>query len=84
MEVFVTLLIPVLAAIVALRLMLLPMRLLLRVGIHAAGGFFCLWLLNAISGFTGILFPLNAVTVSAAGFLGIPGIGLLAVLAVMG
>ena len=40
-------------------------------------------LLNTVSPFTGIAFPMNAVTVCLAGFLGLPGIGLLALLAVL-
>lgn len=83
MEEFATLLIPLLIAIVLFRLFLMPMRLIFKLGIHSAGGFLCLWLLNSISVFTGIAFPINAVTVLTAGFLGLPGIGLMAVLAVM-
>jgi pro-sigmaK processing inhibitor BofA len=36
-------------------------------------------LLNSLSGFTGLLFPVNAVTALIAGFLGLPGIAALAV-----
>lgn len=83
MEKFVTLLIPALGAVLLVRLMLFPMKLLFRVGIHSGCGFLCLWLLNSISGFTGILFPINAVTVLTAGVLGVPGIALLALLEVL-
>ena len=83
MEQFVTLLIPALLALIAVRLLLLPMRFVFKLLIHSACGFLCLWLLNIVSGFTGIYFPINAVTVLAAGFLGLPGIGLLALLAVL-
>ena len=83
MENFVTLLIPALLGVLAVRSLLLPMRLAWKVGIHAGCGFLCLWLLNCVSGFTGIFFPINAVTVLVAGFLGVPGIGLLALLEVM-
>ena len=51
---------------------------------HSGCGFACLWLLNSVSGFTGIAFPINAVSVLIAGFCGLPGIGLMALLAVMG
>ena len=84
MENIVTLLIPILFAIPLLRLILLPMGLLVKCTLHAGCGFLCLWLLNSISGFTGILFPINAVTAFVAGFLGVPGIGIMALLEVMG
>ena len=84
MEKFVTLLIPCLIAVILFRLLLIPMKAALKLGIHSGCGFLCLWLLNSVSGFTGILFPINAVTVLTAGFLGLPGIGILALLAVMG
>lgn len=83
MEAFVTLLIPALLALVLIRLMLIPMKWFFRLGIHSACGFFCLWMLNAVSVFTGIYFPINAATVLIAGFLGLPGISLLALLAVL-
>ena len=83
MEKIVTLLIPALLAVSLIRLLLLPMKLIFKVGIHSGCGFLCLWLLNSISGFTGIFFPINAVTALTAGFLGLPGIGLMALLAVI-
>ena len=83
METFVTLLIPAILALVLFRLLLLPIKFVFKLLIHSACGFLCLWLLNIVSGFTGIYFPINAVTVLAAGFLGLPGIGLLALLAVL-
>lgn len=83
MERYALLVIPALLSIVLVRLLLMPMRLIFKLGLHAGCGFLCLWLLNTLSGFTGILFPINAVTVLTAGFLGLPGIGIMAVLAVM-
>lgn len=83
MEEIVTLLIPALLAIVLIRLLVLPMKLIFKIGLHSAAGFICLWLLNAISGFTGILFPINAATVLIAGFLGLPGIAVMALLAII-
>ena len=82
MENFVALLIPALLAILLVRLLLMPIRLFLKIGIHSGCGFLCLWLLNTVSGFTGIYFPINAVTTAIAAFLGLPGIGLLALLQV--
>ena len=83
MEKLVTLLIPALLAVSLVRLLLLPLRFGLKLALHSGCGFLCLWLLNSISAFTGILFPVNAVTVLTAGFLGLPGIGIMAMLAVM-
>ena len=84
MEKFVTLLVPVILAVILIRLLLIPMKAVFKIGIHSGCGFLCLWLLNAISVFTGILFPINAVTALTAGLLGLPGIGFLALLAAMG
>ena len=78
MENILSLLIPVLAVFLLLRLIALPVRLGVKLVINGLGGFLCLWLLNWISGFTGVFFPINAVTVLIAGFLGLPGIALLA------
>lgn len=83
MEEIITLLIPAMLAVVLVRLLVIPMKLIFKLGIHSACGFVCLWLLNAISIFTGIYFPINAVTVLIAGFLGLPGIGVMALLAVL-
>ena len=63
---------------ILIRVMLLPIRLLWKLLINSGCGFLCLWLLNWISGYTGVLFPINAVTAATAGFLGLPGIVLLA------
>ena len=80
MENFVTLMIPLLLAVFLVRMLLLPMKLACKLVIHSGCGFFCLWLLNSVSGFTGIYLPVNAITVAIAGFLGLPGIGLIALL----
>lgn len=84
MEEILTLLIPILLAVVLFRLLVLPMKFAFKVAAHSACGFLCLWLLNAVSAITGIFFPINAVTVLTAGFLGLPGIGIMALLAVIG
>ena len=80
MENFVTILIPVLLGIVLIRALLLPMKLIVKLALHSGCGFLCLWLLNTVSTFTGVYLPVNAITVLIAGFLGIPGIGLIALL----
>ena len=83
MEKFVTLLVPALVAVILVRLLLLPLKCIVKIAVHSGCGFLCLWLLNTVAPFTGIRFPVNAVTVLTAGTLGLPGIGLLAVLAVL-
>ena len=83
MEALVTLLIPALLAVTLVRLILLPVKGILKIALHSGCGFLCLWLLNTVSLFTGVAFPMNAVTVSIAGLLGLPGIGLIAVLSVL-
>ena len=83
MEKFVMLLLPALFSVTLIRLLLLPMKLLLKLLLHSLFGFLCLWLLNSISVFTGIAFPINAVTALVAGIFGLPGIGLLALVAVL-
>ncbi len=83
MENCITLLIPAFLAVVLIRLLLLPVKSVLKLAIHSGCGFLCLWLLNTVSGITGIVFPMNAVTVLTAGILGLPGIGMLALLAVI-
>ena len=80
MENFVTLLIPGLLAILLLRVMVMPVALALKLAVHSGCGFLCLWILNTTSTFTGIFLPVNAVTVLTAGFLGLPGIGLITLL----
>ena len=83
MEKIVALLFPALMAVILVRLLLLPVKRILKLAMHSGCGFLCLWLLNTAAPFTGIEFPMNAATVLIAGILGIPGIGLLTVLAVI-
>lgn len=83
MEKIVMLLIPALVAVILVRLLLLPLKFVFKIAVHSGCGFLCLWLLNTAAPVTGILFPINAVTVLTAGVLGLPGIGLLAILAVI-
>jgi len=83
MENFAVLLIPALLAVLLIRLLLMPMKWVFKLAAHSGCGFLCLWLLNTVSGFTGMYLPINAVTVLISGFLGIPGIGLIALLEVL-
>ena len=83
MDDFLALLIPLFLTALLLRFLSLPIRLSWKIVLNSAAGFACLWLLNSISVFTGIFFPINAVTVLISGVLGLPGIGILALLAVL-
>lgn len=77
---FASLLIPLVLAGLLLRLMALPIRWGWKIFLNSGCGFLCLWLLNSVSGFTGIYFPINLVTALISGFLGLPGIGILILL----
>ena len=83
MESTLPLLIPVLLGLQLIRLLAMPIKLIYKVGIHALLGFACLWLLNTVSGFTGLHLPINAVTALVAGTLGVPGLGIIALLAIL-
>ena len=77
---FLSILIPMLLFGLLLQLMVLPIRWFWKLFLNSTCGFACLWVLNSISGFTGLYFPINYVTAVIAGFLGLPGIALLALL----
>ncbi len=78
MENILSLLIPILLVIALIRLIMAPIKLVWKIFINSGCGFLCLWLLNSVAGFTGIFFPVNLVTILITGFLGLPGIALLA------
>lgn len=80
MDNFTALVIPLILLSLLLRFLILPIRWTWKLVINTACGFLCLWLLNSVSGFTGLYFPVNYVTASVTGFLGLPGIFLLAVM----
>ena len=80
MEKFAAIVICCLLVFGLLRLIVLPIRWGIKILLNSACGFVCLFLLNSISGFTGVYFPINYVTVIIAGFLGLPGIGALALI----
>ena len=77
---FVSSFVPLALLALVLRVMVMPLRWFWKLFLNGICGFICLWLLNSVSGFTGLYFPINYVTALTAGFLGIPGIGLLAIL----
>lgn len=78
MEDFLKILIPAALAFGFLRLCMAQIKLIWKLGVNSLSGFASLWLLNLISPYTGLVFPINLVTALIAGFLGIPGILLLA------
>ena len=83
MESILSLILPAFLGVVLVRLLLYPLGWAARLALHSAGGFLCLWLLNLVSGITGLTLPINAVTVLTAGTLGLPGIGGIALLALL-
>ena len=83
MENFVALAIPALLSVIVIRILFTPMKWVFRLALHAGCGLLCLWLLNSVSGFTGLILPINAVTVLIAGTLGAPGIALIALLTLL-
>ena len=80
MENWISLLISAVTAIILIRALFAPICFVWKLILHAGCGFACLWLLNTAAFLTGIRFPVNAVTILLAGFLGFPGIGLMALL----
>ena len=78
MESILAIVVPVVLVILALKLLLTPMKWGWRILIHGAAGVGCLWLLNFLSAWTGIYFPINPVTAVISGGLGVPGIAVLA------
>lgn len=83
MEVVISVLLPVLAGTALLRALAGPVRFAFRAALRCVGGFACLWAVNLSAGITGITLPVNAVTVLVAGFLGLPGVGLVALLEIL-
>ena len=80
MEQYIDLAIPMLLIFYFLRLCYAPLKLGVTIIVNRVSGFACLWLLNLISGFTGIFFHITLVSVLIARSLGLPGIALLGLL----
>lgn len=77
MENYTIFILPLALLCILIRILLLPMKAGWKLLVNSLCGFLCLWILNSLYPFTGFRFPINAVTALAAGFLGLPGIGLL-------
>lgn len=69
--------VPVVLALLLIKIILKPMKLITKLLINTGFGFLCLFLLNLMSDFTGVVFELNFVTSAVVGVLGLPGIVLL-------
>ena len=83
MENYAVLLIPAVLAYVAVKSLMYPIGWIWKVAIHCLCGFVCLWLINTVSGFTGVYLPVNGVTVWIAGIFGVPGISVIALLGLL-
>lgn len=77
MENILTLLIPIVVGVLLIKVFVSQVGCLVKLLVNSLSGFVCLWLLNLLSGITGIIFQINFVTALLVGFLGIPGIILL-------
>lgn len=75
-------LLPVLALLCLplMKLAAAPVKLLAKLSLHGFLGLGSLWLLNSVAWLTGVTFPVNTVTALLAGYLGLPGILLTAVI----
>ena len=83
MENILALIIPVLIAVLVFKLLFSQVKLIWKIAVNSISGFICLWLLNLGAGITGLVIPVNGVTVALAGFFGLPGIGLVVLLALL-
>lgn len=79
MQEIIALAVPVLFIFLFIKVLMTPMKLIFKLLLNTGCGFVCLFLLNLLSGFTGIVFELNFITAAIVGFLGLPGIILLLV-----
>ena len=80
MEKIAVFLIPLLLGVILLRILLAPIRLVVKLSLHAAAGLLSLILLNFLAPLSGVLIPVNAVTVLVSGIFGLPGTALLILL----
>ena len=69
----------ILAALLLLRVLFLPMKLLWKLVLNGICGVLLLGLVNLTAGLSGFSLPVNPVTAVVAGGLGLPGILLLGV-----
>ena len=79
MENILALIVPIVIGFLVLRFVVKQVGCLWKMAVNSASGFICLWLLNLLSGLTGIVFEINLFTCLLVGILGIPGIILLVI-----
>ena len=84
MENILALLIPVIVGIVVLKFVMSQIGCLWKIIVNSLSGFVCLWLLNLLSGITGIVFDVNLITTLIAGAFDIPGIIVLVLMQFLG
>ena len=80
MEKIAVFLIPILLGVILIKALIAPIRLAVKLLLHAAAGLLSLIAINFIAPYSGILIPINAVTVLVSGIFGIPGSALLILL----
>ena len=80
MEKIAVFLIPLLLGVILFRILLAPIRIVVKLALHAAAGLLSLLLLNFLAPLSGVLIPVNAVTVLVSGIFGLPGTALLILL----
>ena len=80
MEKIAVFLIPLLLGVILFRILRAPIRLVIKLALHAAAGLLSLILLNFLAPLSGVLIPVNAVTVLVSGIFGLPGTALLILL----
>ncbi len=62
------------------KLVFKPVKIVFKLGYSVALGVIMIWAFNYLGGFFGLYMPANVVTILTAGFLGLPGLGLLMLL----
>ena len=80
MEKIAVFLIPILLGVILIKALIAPIRLAVKLSLHAAAGLLSLIAINFIAPYSGILIPINSVTVLVSGIFGIPGSALLILL----
>jgi inhibitor of the pro-sigma K processing machinery len=73
-----------LLVLITARILVKPLRLLVKIIFNSFIGLLMLLVFNFIGGLIGFTIPVNIVTVLLAGFLGIPGLILLIVVQIIG
>lgn len=62
------------------KLLLIPIKIVWRLGVNAVIGGLALLLINFIGGFFGLYIPINIITALTTGILGVPGVVMILIL----